>query len=265
MSEESRTLIERAFERARESGRPDWYRMSVAVLKNRLLDLTGRKFREIDYGAPTFQDFVRQHGDVLEVDNTVTPPVAILKNVPAEATGVQPVVPLWIRPDLWRAVLDFSSGRRYVWDLERKLATSEDVSGPTVQTITADTFNSWKRAFANTVDDDASDGRLAEWVEHRHPARFLSPGLRQRWIGHLKTSVQKHLEAWFDEQGLEVPPDLLKHPDLGGESVQGRNLRRQLIDCLLTMTPQELERVQIPASVLLRFGPLDRVRIRNGS
>lgn len=232
--------------------------MSVAVLKNRLLDLTERSFRETDYGASTFQEFVRLHDDILELDTTTTPPVATLRGVSVESLPSLELRSLRIRSDLWMAVLDFSSGNTYVWDPVQRLATSADVSGPEIPTITTDTFNQWKRAFASTVDDvdDAvSDERLSEWTKHRRPASFLPPPLRQRWMGHLKAAVQEHLVAWFNEQDLEPPSDLLKPSDTGGASTPSGHLRKRLIDCLLTMTPQELERVQIPASVLLRLKP----------
>ena len=252
MAEESRTLIERAFARARESGRPDWHQMSVAVLKNRLLDLTGRSFREADYGASTFLEFVRSHGDILELDTTTTPPVASLKGVAADAlTGVGHGS-VRIRSDLWRAVLDFSSGNRYVWDPVQEVATSDDVSGPDIPTITADTFNEWKRAFASTVDDVAAEGRVSEWTERRYPASFLPTQLRQRWLSHLKTNVRDHLLAWFSQQDLKPPSDLLEAPKLTDTSRRAEDLRKRLIDCLRVMTPEELERVQVPASVLLR-------------
>lgn len=252
MTEESRTLIQRAFATARESGRPHWHRMSVAVLKNRLLDLTERSFREADYGASTFQEFVRLHSDVLEIDDSAMPPVVTLKGVSAESHSNPETRSLRIRSDLWRAVLDFSSGDRYVWDPAQGLATSEDVSGPQMPTITADAFNEWKRAFAETVGELVSQDRLSEWTEHRRPASFLPPSIRQRWLRHLKAAVRERLMAWFDEQGLEPPVDLLISSE-SNQLAQTKHLRSRLIDCLLTMTPQELERVQIPATVLLKL------------
>ncbi len=253
MAEESRTLIERAFAKARESGRPDWHQMSVAVLKNRLLDLTERSFREADYGALTFLEFVRSHDDLLELDTTATPPLAVLKGAASELSSHVGSRPQRVRSDLWKAVLDFSSGNRYTWDATQGVATSEDVPGPEIPTITADTFNQWKRGFAGTVDDVESGDRLSDWTEHRLPASFLPSQLRQRWLHHLKTEVQKHLVGWFDKQGLEPPSDLLQPSDPRGISKRSANLRERLIECLLAMTPQELERVQIPASVLLRL------------
>ena len=70
MTQDSRALIRDAFEKAKASGSPDWHRMTVAVLKNRILDLTQGLFKESDHGATTFQDFVRQHGDILELDES---------------------------------------------------------------------------------------------------------------------------------------------------------------------------------------------------
>ena len=126
MTQDSRALIRDAFEKAKASGRPDWHRMSVAVLKNRILDLTQGLFKESDHGATTFQDFVRQHGDILELDRNTKPPVAILKGVSPEPESTPQRTAVRIRADLWRAVLDFSSHRRYVWDGEEHVARPDD-------------------------------------------------------------------------------------------------------------------------------------------
>ena len=258
MAEDSRTLIQSAFAKARDSGRADWHRMSVAVLKNRLLDLTARTFHETDYGAPTFQEFVRTHDDILELDETTTPPVAILKGV-FPGSGPEPGLGLTrIRSDLWRAVLDFSSQEKYVWDPVHEvaeLATSGETSGPEIPTITADTFSQWKKVFARSVDDATPEDRLTEWVDNRRPANFLPPRLRHRWNGHLKTEVRNHLLAWFERQSLKTPSDLLEIQNRAGNSPRNEDLRQRLIACLRLMTAEELERVQIPASVLLRLKP----------
>lgn len=255
MPAESRTLIRRAFEEARKSGRPDWHRMSVAVLKNRILDLTERSFRESDYGAPTFGEFVRNHDDILALDATQRPPVAILKGVsPApveapESTGTR------IRSDLWQAVLDFSSGEEYVWDVGEGVAkrvNEAGSSGLALPTITADQFCQWKKAFAEEVDEGESDERLSAWVGHRLPASFLPLPLRHRWNGYLKAAVRRHLLAWFEEQHLVPPSDILEE----GRTVYsapGEELRKRLIASVRAMTPEELERVQIPSSALLRL------------
>ena len=45
--------------------------MTTAVLKNRLLDLTGGTFDEAAYGATTFMDFVLRNEDTLRSSWTV--------------------------------------------------------------------------------------------------------------------------------------------------------------------------------------------------
>ena len=211
MPAESRTLIQRAFEEARKSGRPDWHRMSVAVLKNRLLDLTERRFKESDYGASTFGEFVQNHDHILALDATQRPPVAILKGVSPAPVGASGARATRVRSDLWRAVLDFSSDEEYIWDESEgiaKHASSAGASGPALPTITADKFNEWKKAFTEEVDEGERDERLSAWVGHRLPASFLPLPLRHRWNGYLKAAVRRHLLAWFEEQGLVPPSDI---------------------------------------------------------
>lgn len=143
MGDDSRTLIKKAFDKARESGRPDWHRMSVAVLKNRLLDLTDRTFREADYGVSSFREFVTQHDDFLELDESTTPPVAALKNAVFERQPDPGSERSRIRSDLWWAVLNFSSQQKYFWDPAAQVARTagpEEALGPEMPTITADTF-----------------------------------------------------------------------------------------------------------------------------
>ena len=49
MMEDAKQLIRQAFKQARVSGKPDWHRMTTAVLKNRLLSITGNAFNETEY------------------------------------------------------------------------------------------------------------------------------------------------------------------------------------------------------------------------
>ena len=58
--------------------------MTIAVLKNRLLDLTAREFTEARYGATSFKDFVSHYPDILQLDDSVFPPVVELCGVEAD-------------------------------------------------------------------------------------------------------------------------------------------------------------------------------------
>ena len=234
MSDDSRELIRLAFEKAKESGRPNWYGMDVGVLKNRMLDLTNHDFRESDYGAPTFMEFVRSHSDVLELDETRWPPAVTLKGVNQESESTSASVRTQVRLDLWQAVMDFSGGARYVWDNDERAArpaSDSAADGPAMPTITVELFTKWKKAFADGVDDAEQDARFKDWVEHLRPANFLAARVRYRWNDYLKKEVENHLIAWFQRQKLPLPVDL---SETRHGAVRGRDdeLRRRLIACV---------------------------------
>ena len=66
-------LVLEAFRIAACQGKPEWHRMRGTVLKNRLLDLTGRTFDEADYGADRFGALVEQLEELLAVDHSAKP------------------------------------------------------------------------------------------------------------------------------------------------------------------------------------------------
>lgn len=77
--DEFRELIRAAFEQARNSGKRDWSEMTAAVLKNRILDMTGREFSEDRYGSPSFIHLVRRVPDLLEIVNARPPTLLRLR------------------------------------------------------------------------------------------------------------------------------------------------------------------------------------------
>ena len=253
MPDNSQELIRLAFEAAKGSGRPNWYRMDVGVLKNRILNVTNRGFRESDYGCTAFMEFVRSHSDILELDETRWPPSVTLKGVHEERELASEPVRKQVRQDLWRAVMDFSGDRRYVWDEGvAKPASDSTAGGPAMPTITVEQFTKWKRAFADSVDDAEIDDLFKDWVEKLRPTKLLAPRVRHRWNDYLKEEVEKHLRAWFQEQNLPHPLDLVKTRE-GIVRSPDDELRRRLIACVRSMTKEELERVQIPSTALLRL------------
>ena len=255
MSVNSQDLIRFAFDKAKETGRPDWYRMDVGVLKNRILNITNRSFRESDYGVMTFMEFVRSRSDILELDETGWPPTVTLKGVHQESEPASKSANAKVRPDLWQAVMDFSGNAQYVWDNDERVARPATEVAPgavTMPTITVEQFTKWKKAFADSVDDAEHDARFKDWVEKLRPASFLSAGVRHRWNCHLMKEVEAHLSAWFQQQKLPLPQVLLESKE-GAKRSSEDELRCRLIACVRSMTRDELERVQIPSSALLRL------------
>jgi hypothetical protein len=93
LKNEARGLILQAFRMARDSGKADWRRMAVAVLKNRLLQLTRGAFSETAFGAQTFPEFVLRDAEITRLDKSTWPPIVELTvDLPQRAEDVAPPV-----------------------------------------------------------------------------------------------------------------------------------------------------------------------------
>lgn len=254
-SSSARELIERAFGQAKRSGKPEWWVMAIPVLKNRLLQITGQTFKESHFGASTFREFLLNNTDALEIDNSFLPGAVTLKSaerVPPSHNISSPQRNR-IREDLWRAILDYSSGNRYVWDTESSTAiiAPEGSEGPFFPTISPETMTEWKTAFLGSLPQSPDDGRLKVWQTQSLPTDALPPALRPQWNRFVKQKVQSALREWFESQGIPSPP--LVHPAIPAEKHDETELFREfLIKCIAQMSKEELEKLSIPSSVAFR-------------
>ena len=206
-------LLERAFSSARDSGKPDWNRMLVAVLRNRLLQLTNRSFKTQDLGASSLVELVSRYGDLVAIDRTVKPVMIEWRgSLPEPAPGVGRV-----RPDLWRAVLDLSSGLQYEWDAAAGSVRPVATADPTrkLPTVDAATLVGWREAFATAhasmLPEPRDRDHLRTWVGAALGRQGLPAPLRRLWSDYLKGEVVARLTSWFHDSGYE-PPDLFGAP-----------------------------------------------------
>ena len=265
--EVARKLILQAFETARSSGREDWEEMTVAVLKNRLLDLTDGAFKETDYAAPTFGYFVNLFSDLLQVEvrEKRQPIVRIRKGALPElqempSHRIPPPTYTRLRQDLWKAVFDFRSGRTYVWDIERAVAVSgaPDQTHVVIPTLTPAEESQWREDFlSDLIEVLGSDEAAAatDWQEKRLGTDALPAQLRGPWNGYLRVHVEDRIRKFFDEEGLEAPPDLKSVPDerQRHDRQSGTARLRALVQrCVSEMTHDELAALALPAGVVLR-------------
>jgi hypothetical protein len=183
--------------------------MIVAVLKNRLLQLTDRQFREEDFGADSLLELVARHRDLVAIDRNVKPVVVEWVGTP---TAIRPTAPAGrVRPDLWRAMLDFSSGLHYEWDIEAGQARPVETADPALRLPTLDptTLASWRTAFVKEHEAAISNPedlqRLRDWATHALGSQGLPRPLRARWNEHLKNAVVARLTCWFLAAGRPVP------------------------------------------------------------
>ena len=251
----ARYLIERAFSQARQSGKPEWWVMAIPVLKNRLLQITAQEFKESDFGASTFREFLQNNADVLEIDNSFLPGAVTLKSAQSVPRVTSTSTPQRnrVREDLWRAILDYSSGNKYVWDTESSAAiiAPEGTEGPFLPTISPETMTEWKTAFLAGLPDNADDGHLKVWQTQSLPTDALPPALRVQWNRFLKHKVQSTLREWFDSHHIPQPP--IVHPVIPAEKRDDTELFREfVIKCIAQMSKEELEKLSIPSSVAFR-------------
>src|SRR6185437_13975726 len=151
MNKDAEELVRDAFEMARESGKADWRRMTVAVLKNRSLVRTSGAFREYKYGARSFSDFLRKLGGFVAVEWSAEPPIVeLIEGEEAKAPLETPVPTGRIRTDLWFAIMDFSSGIVYVWDTSNAKARPSDgleKDAVRIPTLSREEFQRWREEF----------------------------------------------------------------------------------------------------------------------
>jgi hypothetical protein len=264
-------LIVDAFQAAQRSGRSDWARMTLAVLKNRILDASGRGFDQESWGAATFRDFVEQFSDIVRIDFGTKPLTVEL--LPGAVDGGQAVERLripprpdqgqrWlIRPDLWNATLDYSSGAVYLWEggtVVRVPKAGLEPAEPRLRlpTVSTDEMRGWRSAFAERsttgVDNPGLVAAVTRWRDESLTGKALPGSLHWRWVEALKSHVRDHLETWFQANGLTVPTDLIVSASVERPTDDSEQLRSLVIRCVQMMTRAELEDLRLPASVVLR-------------
>lgn len=273
--ERGRSLVLAAFDEARATGREDWHQMTTAVLKNRLLNSTHGEFDEKGFGVFSMVNFVQLFPGDLEVDTTGTHPLVrfkrpeVLPEPPAEhSNSTDPPARHKIRPDLWRAAVDYRSGSTYVWDKRAGLARVADPgdTNPVLSTVTAAKVAEWRQEFADSMrpglTSDKLIERLDEWLRHGYATGFLPAELRGRWNEFSRGKVDVWLRNFFADRGIAPPRDLiidasrssakklrLTPPDIATDVSRLRELVQR---CVAVMTEQELMELRISPVVMLR-------------
>lgn len=264
---EARALVLAAFEQARAKGKRDWRTMTVAVLKNRILQIAGRDFDPRDYGASGMSDLVRRLSDTVDLDPSTSPPSVHLigeSEVPLTTDAVTEPISIAtpharVRRDLFSAVLDYSSSSGYVWDVDAKIAMpAVHATGIGLPTVTFDELRGWREAFAERfvpASESADAAALQIWAERSLPTHFLPKHVQGEWNGELKRRVLQRLEQWFAVNNLAPPSDLViqhRATPPPADLAEVEQLRALVVTVVSTMTPQELRSLTLPAGAILK-------------
>ena len=183
--------------------------MIVAVLKNRLLQLTNRTFREEDFGATSLVELMSRYRDLVAIDRSVRPIVIEWVGKPLTIQAGSQLGR--VRADLWRAALDFSSGLQYEWDANAGQARPVQDADPRrrLPTIDAATLATWRAAFVKAHEAELSDPedrqQLHDWAARALGSQGLPRALRTAWNEHLKHAVIERLSSWFKASRQPVP------------------------------------------------------------
>lgn len=252
MSEdELKKVLEQAFVQARDAGKRDWNRMTIAVLKNRLLQLTARSFNEADFQARSLLELLSRFPEKVRIDTSTRPPTVewLVDDAP------EPVPSGRVRQDLWRAILDYSSGGEYEWDVAHAQAHAVQAADPArkLPTVDAQVLAGWRRAFADersaSLSDDDERSRLDEWADKGLGTQYLPRRLRSPWNDRLKENVLERLEKWFAARKLAAPRLVVEPQAKTLEARDGTTLRSYLHECIDAMTDRELESIVISVRV----------------
>ena len=241
-----------------DSGKSDWYRMTTAVLKNRLLGLTDKKFTEASYGASSLTEFVSRFSDILNIDRDQLPMVVELKpeeRGSQDSGGVSGTsARIRIRRDLWRAIFDRSSGNTYYWLADIGVLGTSPTGGncPVLPIVDAETDRQWRKSFVSSLSSTPDEA--TEWAESLLALSRLSPELRYQWNRVLTSRVQQRLSDWFREHGLEPPPDFITEvePRQDSRATDPEALRRLIQRVVQEMTEEELSHLSLPPRAVLK-------------
>ena len=191
MSKFIEETIASAFWSAHESGKTDWWRMTAAVLKNRLLMLTDRQFKERDFGARSFLEFAARFPRLISVDTTTYPPEVELRSA-------------GIRSDLWQAAIDYTRGSVHVWDpkLQRaRIRVTLDSASLSIPTITKEDVALWRRELAQRQRwlSGSQSHNIELWVESGRITRSLPEFVKSTWQRELSaiSEIAKGQLAWI--------------------------------------------------------------------
>lgn len=248
---ETRLLLQ-AFEMARERGVDDWKVMRIAVLKNRMLQLSRGAFDEKKLGFPNFTAFVSSLSDLVEV----APPDVHLRAAPPspqpKPMALEEHHTFRIRPDLWRSIMDFSGGTRYRWDPTsgQAIPTTAETDAYLMPTLTADEFNTWRAEFAASTD---SNPAVVRWHQRGLGTRDLPHSMQGQWNGFVRNKVENRLARWFESVKIAPPEILVEHAKPQPKDSDSLHAMRQFVSaCVAAMTLEELRALQVPAEAAFR-------------
>jgi hypothetical protein len=222
-------LVQKVFEQERDKNRADWRLMRASLLNNRLLSMTERKFQPQRYGAKDFRHLIGKlypwvqatrsdddyivewRGEEVSKPGYKAPPGTLLKG--------------WgVREDLWASMIDYRSGKSYVWDPSINKAREGRASEglPLLPTLTSGEVTQWRADFLERHKAGLQGADLASalrWKEQGLSAINLPKSLQQKWNRDITRRVRRRLRDFFGERADTGSPTV-ESPELVDEAIE---------------------------------------------
>lgn len=212
-------LVKAAFDQAKKKHGPDSRTMTLAVLNNRLLQITDRRFKSSDFGAKDLRSLIALLGPEISLvggpphfevelvqtgqdSESETRTGAVAGPVPISSVARPLADEGRVRKDLWLAIVDYASGHPYVWDeaLGQARPAKADDSQPRLPTLTPVELAEWRQTFIDAHRGSLIGADLANamrWQEQGLSTNHLPTSLQQRWNKDLTLRVRQRLHAFF--------------------------------------------------------------------
>jgi len=222
--------------------------MSIAELKNRLLQITDRRFDAKDFGAADLRAFLAKlapelivtkatgHGEVKLMiapesvqatrggsDEPRASDASSKAIAPAEAPQDFLKPEGRTRPDLWVAIMDYASRQTFVWDERtgRARPRQGNETLPVMPTVTAVELGEWRRTFVGEHQAELEGSDLASaqrWQEQGLATVYLPAKLKQPWNRELALRVRQRLQEFFAQlnpkaSSIAGPPTATAEPE----------------------------------------------------
>jgi hypothetical protein len=190
--------------------------MTLAVLNNRLLQKTSRRFNPRDYGAKDLRELLETLRTAFELTSEIGSSTVIFRNLSLTSADFAKALPSRdfaegpstagrVRDDLWMAIMDYSSGNQYVWDERRGIArkASKEDRGIPLPTVTPEELGSWRSEFLSSTKSSLAPSDLAlanRWLSQRLPTSSLPSELQQSWNRELNRRARQRLSSFFSSR-----------------------------------------------------------------
>jgi hypothetical protein len=212
----------------------------LAVIKNRLLQLTKHEFSVENYGARNINDLLSRFPSLIKIDGDEI--IYLLDDQNSEIEFKR------IRPDLWKILTNQESQENFVWDpLSKKPVAGSKDDALALPIVSQEELREWKSSFAAISGSDS----LEAWLKTDNGSpKFLSQRAGTDWIIYFKNKISIKLFEWAKIHSIPLEQIFQAHDRPIISDLE--ELRHMVIACISVMNRDELSDLKISPLTIMR-------------